>query len=96
MPITSQKKKKTCVSKTQRRVTAVQHPNDVGHRSFWALTLVHKLQFGDNVEAHFGELVLEHLEEHGQEMIDRPFTKILALLACLNKLPFGSPLGSFP
>lgn len=35
-------------------------------------TLVDKLEFRDDVKANFGELVLEHLQEHGEQVIDSP------------------------
>lgn len=37
-----------------------------------ALTLVDKLEFRNDVKADFWEFVLEHLKEHGQEVVDCP------------------------
>lgn len=36
------------------------------------LTLIYKLQLGNDVKPDFGKFVLEHLEEHGQQMVDSP------------------------
>lgn len=44
-------------------------------------TLVDELQFGDDVQSNFGELILEHLKEHGEEMVDGS-TKLLTQYSC--------------
>ncbi len=31
-------------------------------------TLIDQLQLGDDVQPHVGEIVLEHLQKHGQKM----------------------------
>ena len=36
------------------------------------LTLIYKLQLGNDVKPDFGKFVLEHLEEHGQQVVDGP------------------------
>lgn len=36
------------------------------------LTLVDQLKLRDDVQANLRELILEHLEEHGEQMVDRP------------------------
>jgi hypothetical protein len=35
-------------------------------------TLVDKFELRDDVQANFGEFVLEHLKEHGQEVVNGP------------------------
>ena len=36
------------------------------------LTIVDKLKFRDDVETDLGEVVLEHLQEHGKEVFGSP------------------------
>jgi hypothetical protein len=44
------------------------------------LTLVDKLQLGDDVEPNLGELILQHLEEHGKKMVDSPRAEVNIIL----------------
>lgn len=44
-------------------------PRDLNHG---LLTLVDKLKLRNDVKADLRELILEHLKEHGQKMIDSP------------------------
>jgi hypothetical protein len=42
-------------------------------------TLVNKLELGDDVQANLGEFILQHLQEHGEQVVDSP-SKTLAWL----------------
>ena len=42
-----------------------------------AHTLVDQLQLGDDVQSNLGKLVLEHLEEHGEEVVDGPASRLV-------------------
>lgn len=45
---------------------------DQASRASVALTLVHELKLRDDVQPDLGELVLKHLQEHGEEVINGP------------------------
>lgn len=63
-------------------------------------TLVDELQFRDNVKANLGKLVLQHLQEHWEQVVDSPTTEsviaqcwncVFATYSCLPKMG-ASPL----